>query len=106
MGTVTSKSLDTFGVGFIAGLVGTLVGFGIMAVWWSWANGTSMSYFVSDVFIGSALYKDSILTISVLFNVGIFWIALNRQWERFSRGILGVIFLSVPLIIWFQAQAF
>lgn len=98
--------MNHFAAGFLAGLLGTVAGFGIMAVWWSWANGTSMEYFVSDVFIRSALYKDSILTISVLFNVGVFWLALQRNWDRFARGILGVIFLSVPLIIWFQAQAF
>ena len=82
------------------------IGFAAMTVWWSWSNGTSFDYFIQDVFMGSALYKDSILTISVLFNVGVFWMALRADWDRFARGVLGVIFITVPLIIWLQAQAF
>lgn len=106
MGSVSSHRFDRFGVGFLAGILGTLLGFVVMMLWWSWANGTTTTYFVEDVFIGSALYKDSILTISVLFNVGVFWMALQKNWERFARGILGIIFIAVPLIIWYQAQAF
>jgi hypothetical protein len=73
-----------------------------MTIWWSQANGTSMEYFVQDVFLDSALYKDSILTISVLFNVGLFWICLRFDLEKLAKGILAVIFVSVPLIIWHQ----
>lgn len=106
MGSVNSRRFNRFGVGFLAGIIGTIAGFVVMMLWWSWANGTTVTYFVEDVFIRSALYKDSILTISVLFNVGVFWIALQKNWEQFARGILGVIFIAVPLIIWYQAQAF
>ena len=106
MGPVSANRLDHTGFGFVTGLLGTGIGFAAMTVWWSWANGTSFDYFIQDVFMGSALYKDSILTISVLFNVGVFWIALRADWDRFARGVLGVIFITVPLIIWLQAQAF
>ena len=106
MGPVSANRLDHTGFGFVAGLLGTGIGFAAMTVWWSWANGTSFDYFIQDVFMGSALYKDSILTISVLFNVGVFWMALRADWDRFARGVLGVIFITVPLIIWLQAQAF
>jgi hypothetical protein len=106
MGLVNARRFDHPGLGFAAGLLGTGIGFAAMTVWWSWANGTSFDYFIQQVFIGSALYKDSILTISVLFNVGVFWIALQHNWNRFARGILGVIFVTVPLIIWLQSQAF
>ncbi len=100
------QKLDHMASGIAAGIIGTALGFGIMTVWWSWANGTSLDYFVTDVFLGSSLYKDSILTISVLFNVGLFWLALRRDWNQFARGLLAVIFITVPLIIWYQSQAF
>lgn len=100
------QSFDNIGAGILAGLLGTAAGFGAMTVWWSWANGTSFDYFITDVFLGSSLYKDSILTISVLFNVGVFWLALRGDWERFAKGLLAVIFVTVPLIIWYQSQAF
>ncbi|MBO75625.1 MAG: hypothetical protein CMD33_10160 [Flavobacteriales bacterium] len=106
MGPVSASRFNHSVFGFAAGLLGTGIGFAAMTAWWSWANGTSFEYFVDEVFIRSALYKDSILTISVLFNVGVFWLALRCNWDHFARGILGVIFITVPLIIWFQAQAF
>ncbi len=92
-------------IGIFAGLLGTLMGFGTMTIWWSWANGTSMDYFIQDVFWESSLYKDSILTISVLFNVGLFWLCLRSNFEQLAKGILAVIFISVPLIIYYQATA-
>ena len=76
-----------------------------MTVWWSWANGTSFDYFIQDVFMGSALYKDSILTISVLFNVGVFWLALRKDWTALRGAFWGSSFITVPLIIWLQSQA-
>ena len=105
MGSVSTHRLDHPGCGFAAGLLGTGIGFVAMTVWWSWANGTSFDYFIQDVFIGSPLYKDSILTTSVLFNVGVFWLALRKDWDHFARGVLGVIFITVPMIIWLQSQA-
>ena len=54
-------------------------------------------------FMKSSLYKDSILTISVLFNVGLFWLCLRSNLEQLAKGILAVIFVSVPVIIYYQA---
>lgn len=96
------KKVDNVWVGLLAGGIGTLIGFLIMTIWWSWANGTSMNYFVQEVFIASSLYKDSILTVSVLFNVGLFWLSLRWELEQFAKGLLAVILVSVPLIIWLQ----
>lgn len=96
------KKLDHARYGLIAGGFGTIMGFAIMTAWWSWANGTTFNYFVQEVFIASSLYKDSILTVSVLFNVGLFWLSLRWEMERFAKGLLAVIFVSVPLIIWLQ----
>lgn len=98
--------MNSVWVGVLFGLIGTLIGFAVMTVWWSLANGTTFEYFINDVFIESALYKDSILTISVLFNVAVFWVALQKDWVSFAKGVLSVIFISVPFIIWYQYQAF
>ena len=89
--------------GVAVGILGTLLGFVTMTVWWSWANGTSTDYFIQNVFLESSLYKDSILTISVLFNVGLFWLCLRSNLEQLAKGILAVIFVSVPVIIYYQS---
>lgn len=91
--------------GFLAGLLGTGVGFLLLALWWSWANGQTLSYFTQTVFLGSSLYKDSILTVSVLFNVAVFYGTLQLNWFRFARGVMLVMILSVLAILWLQTQS-
>tara|TARA_B100000768_G_C11278251_1_gene377071 strand:- start:615 stop:926 length:312 start_codon:yes stop_codon:yes gene_type:complete len=100
------KKFDHTIWGVAVGLFGTLIGFLVLASWWSSANGTSLAYFYETVFQSSQLYKDSILTVSVLFNVGLFWLALRAGFERLARGIMVIILLSVPAIIWIQSQSF
>lgn len=100
------KNWDSTWWGIAAGLLGTILGFTALAIWWSVANSTSISYFIQTVFWQSGLYKDSILTVSVLFNVGLFWMALRYDLERLARGIMVTILISVPIIIWVQSTAY
>lgn len=97
--------LDSMLTGLIAGIIGTLIGFLILGVFWSVSNGTTLEYFISEIALKSDLYKDSMLTVSTLFNVGVFYLALKKELWNFCKGILGVILVSVPFIIWFQMQA-
>jgi len=97
--------LDSIITGVLTGLVGTAVGFLLLGVFWAMSNGTTLEYFINEIALKSELYKDSMLTISTLFNVGIFYLALRKELWNFCRGILGVILISVPLIIWFQMKA-
>ena len=100
------KQFDHAGWGIGVGISGTVAGFLILAAWWCFTNKTSFQYFYETVFLESQLYKDSILTVSVLFNVGLFWLALRRGLEQLAKGIMLVILLSVPTIIWIQSQSF
>jgi len=97
--------LNRLGWGLIAGVIGTCIGFLLLAGWWSAANGQTIGYFVNEIFIGSDLYKDSILTVSVLFNVGVFYLSLQRDMYRFARGLMMTMILSVILIICLQATS-
>jgi hypothetical protein len=96
---------DRFGWGVLGGLVGTALGGVLLGFWWAWANGSSFDYFYRDVVLGSLLYRDSILTASTLFNVVLFWVANRLEWERFAQGLLAVILVTVPFIVYFQANA-
>lgn len=97
--------LDSIITGVLAGLVGNILGLLVLGVFWAVSNGTTVEYFITEIAIKSELYKDSILSVSTLFNVGIFYLALRKELWNFCRGILGVILISVPLIIWFQMKA-
>jgi len=85
--------------------VGTALGGVLLGFWSAWANGSTFDYFCRDVVLGSLLYRDSILTASTLFNVVLFWVANRLGWERFAQGLLAVILVTVPFIVYFQANA-
>lgn len=97
--------LDSIITGFLVGIIGNILGLLVLGVFWAVSNGTTVEYFITEIAIKSELYKDSILSVSTLFNVGIFYLALRKELWNFCRGILGVILISVPLIIWFQMKA-
>ena len=99
------KLLNTIVGGILSGLIGTLFGFLILGAYWSYSNSVELSYFIENIATKSLLYRDSILTVSTLFNVGIFYLAIRVEWWKFCRGILMVIMACVPIIIWFQMQA-
>ena len=97
--------LDKVYIGFIAGIVGIVCGFFALGLAWSITNGDSITYFINNIAMKSLLYRDSILTVCTLFNIGIFYLALRKEMWKFCRGIMFIILLSVPLIIWFQMKA-
>lgn len=100
MVTLKKMKADNLALGVVLGLLGTVAGFFIFATYWSMVNNTSIGYFVENIFLGSPLFRDKIVTISVLFNVMIFYLAMRAKLYKISQGILLVILLSVPLIIY------
>ena len=96
------KRLDTVGAGLAAGLLTTLAGFLGFGLVWGLMNEQSLQYFVVEVFYRSPLYRDSIMTVSVLTNAVGFWWALRTDRERFARGVVAVVLLAVPVIVWLQ----
>jgi hypothetical protein len=96
------KRFDTVGAGLAAGLLTTLAGFLGFGLVWGLMNEQSLQYFVVEVFYRSPLYRDSILTVSILTNAVGFWWALRTDRERFARGVVAVVLLAVPVIVWLQ----
>lgn len=97
--------LDSVQAGLVAGVAGTVLGWGLLGLWWAVANDSTFEYFYRHVWIGSQLYRDSILTASVLLNVVLFYLANRWDMERFAQGLLGIILIAVPLIVYYQAKA-
>jgi hypothetical protein len=96
------KRFDTVGAGLAAGLLSTVAGFLGFGLVWGLMNEQSLQYFVVEVFYRSPLYRDSIMTVSVLTNAVGFWWALRTDRERFARGVVAVVLLAVPVIVWLQ----
>jgi hypothetical protein len=96
------KYLDTTLAGLGIGMVGMVIGFLLLAIVWALLNKMSVSYFIEKIFLSTDLFKDKILTVSVLFNVFIFYISNRAEYYRTSRGILLAVLLVVPFIIYYN----
>lgn len=96
------KRFDHFMAGFVAGLLGTVLGFFILAIVWARVNKMSVAYFIDEIFIKSDLFKDKILTVSVLLNVVTFYFSNRAGYYRMSKGLLAAVLLVVPFIIYFN----
>lgn len=96
------KRINTTLAGFLIGLVGMVIGFFLLGGVWSLYNNIDFSYFINDVFLGTDLFKDEIITVCALFNVLFFFIANKRGYYRTSRGILLAILLAVPFVIYYN----
>lgn len=95
------KKFDNIWIGMVVGILGAIVGFFGYALIWSSMNDTSVSYFVNEVFLASDIFKDKIITISVLFNVILFWICLRAEYFELGKGVIAILLVSVPIIIYF-----
>ena len=92
---------DKLYLGLIAGVLGALVGFFIFAMVWILANDRSMNYFINEVFLNSELFKSRIISVSILFDVLLFFLVIRKEWYNFAKGILAVVIVSVPLALYF-----
>lgn len=95
------NKFDRFIVGFILGLIGIIAGFLVFGFFWKLANGTTMDYFVNEVFLGTGFYQSKIITVSVLMDVLLFFIFMQFNWLKLCKGLLGVIILSVIAVIYY-----
>lgn len=98
---MNKAKLDRFVLGLISGILGAIVGFFIFGTGWIIANERSMEYFIQEVFIQSELFKSRIISVSILFDVLLFFVAIRKEWYNFAKGVLAVVILAVPLALYF-----
>ena len=99
------SKLDSILAGVVTGILGAILGFILLGVFWSISNSTSFTHFINNIATKTLLYRDSILTVSTLFNIGIFYLGLRLEMWKFCRGLMMVIIAAVPIIFVFQMQA-
>lgn len=95
-----SFRFDRFGIGVLLGIAGALAGFYIFALVWSFQNNTTVSYFISEIFLGTNFFQDKIVTISMLFDVILFALFLKLRMYNICKGLIAVLLLSVPIVIY------
>ena len=102
MEIVMGRKFDHFGLGALVGLTGSIVGYVLFAWIWAMVNNSSIIYFTEEIFIKSDLFRDKIITVAILFNVLLFALFLQLKYYRLCRGILLIILLSIPAVIYFN----
>lgn len=85
----------------LTGLLGASLGFLSFGMGWALMNNTDFSYFFNDVFMNTGFYQDKIITISILFDVILFYVFMRINWMNFCKGLLAVVIVSVPVVIYF-----
>jgi len=91
---------DRFGIGFLIGVLGAFAGFYLFGLIWSLQNNTTVSYFVSEIFLGTNFFQDKIVTVSMLFDVILFALFLKLRMYNICKGLVAVLLLSVPIVIY------
>jgi hypothetical protein len=97
------KKLDTIIGGVISGIIGGFLGLLIFGVYWSVSAGHSLFDFAK--LSTYSMVTDNFVTISTISNILIFFIGIKLDMMKFCKGIMMVIIISVPIVIWLQMQA-
>ncbi|WP_297090896.1 hypothetical protein [uncultured Draconibacterium sp.] len=90
------NNFDTFGAGFLAGLILPVVIFFVFYL--VGENDVAFVNYIKSMWRIQALVK--IGSLCVFANVGVFWIFLKMKYEKAARGVLGatIIYAFVVLI--------
>ena len=96
---------DQMGLGALAAILAGGIGYVLLGTIWGWTQGESLAYFHREVFLGSPLFKDRILSLCTLAMVPVFHTAYRRKLDRFARGSMLIMVLLVLAIVAIQMQA-
>jgi len=97
---MVNLKFDRFGVGILIGVLGAVAGFYLFGLIWSYQNNTSVAYFVNEIFLGTSFFQDKIVTMSMLFDAILFALFLKWRLYNICKGIIAVLLLSVPVVIY------
>jgi len=91
---------DSTVVGFVAGIIGTAIGFGLFMAVFCLFNSVSPEYFIYDFFLAIPDFQSRILSFSALVNVVFFAMMLKKEKYQFCRGLMLALFVNVIAVIW------
>jgi hypothetical protein len=94
--------LNTIVAGLIAGLIGPWIG--ALAFYLVMFNHKPLLTFI-DVIQGSNSAQSSLISVSLIFNLAFFFLALNKDWYQAARGVIFGVFVYAPFVIYFKYVA-
>ena len=100
MATVRKGKLDTFAYGLAAGILGAGLGFLVFGFIIAQLNGQTFGRFIETLVQGSDIFHDKLVTVSILFDVILFFVMIRQEYYNFCKGLLAVVIVSVPVAIY------
>lgn len=94
--------LDHIAFGILGGLISLVIGIYLFAAALAVYDDRSVMSIFEMTSQNPYLLIDKFLTGSILFNVVIFSLFLRKKWYQFAKGILLVILIIVPIIIYYN----
>ena len=100
MATVKKGKFDTVAYGVAAGIIGAAVGFVVFGFLIAQLNGQTFERFIATLVRGSDIFHDKLVTVSILFDVILFFVMIRQEYYNFCKGLLAVVIVSVPVAVY------
>jgi hypothetical protein len=84
----------------VAGLLGALLGFVIFGLGFAYINHITFSEFYHGIFLGVQDFQSRIVTFSMLIDVILFFLFIQKDYQQFCKGIIAVLVLAVIAVAW------
>jgi hypothetical protein len=96
------QKLDKVWVGILTGLIGAVAGFFLFGFFFALGSGTSMQYFINNIFLGGGpiSYQDKVVSVSMVMDIVLFFVFMQMHWDKMSKGILAVVISAVPVVVY------
>ncbi len=94
--------LDKTSTGVIAGVIGPFFGFLLYSWYFTWKYSQTFSFFVNSIILGPGGAQAEVISLSLIFNLLLFFLCLQYNMNRAARGILGAMFIYALIIIYFK----
>lgn len=88
-------------MGLILGLLGPCLGFFLFFLITNLAYGYTLSRFIELVFSNSSSHSATI-AISSVFNLGLFFLTLNRNYLKATQGVILATFIYAAIMLYFK----
>jgi hypothetical protein len=99
---MTWNKFDHKLLGVVLGLLGPFLGFLLYGLYYSWEFNSTLSHFINNVFLGTKSYQSPIISLSLIADLGIFFLALKWKLNTTAKGVVYALLIYVPIVIYLR----
>lgn len=88
--------------GLILGLLAPVIGFLLYGLFYSWEFNTTLHHFITQVFLGTKSYQSPIISLSLIADLGVFFLALKIKCNKMAQGVVYALMAYAPIVIYLR----